>query len=350
MQKHDINSYHIYGMGAALADIEIEVDDAFLAKNGVEKGVMTLIDLERHNQLIDALKGYDIHTAACGGSGANTILAAHRFGSCVYYSCRIANDKYGQLYHRSMTEARIAINEQPYQADDVTGKCLVMITPDADRTMNTFLGVNERLNSADLDPEAIKASEYLYIEGYLLSCETRHKVVMEAKRIAESHGVKTCLSLSDPTIVEIYRERMTTVIGRGIDLLFCNADEAKAWTGKTELNDIFTELKKITKTFAVTCGADGAVVFDGENIISIPSCKVEAIDTNGAGDMFAGAFLHGIIAGYSFQWAGKLACAAAAEVVSGYGPQLTLEKHQEILRSVLGVAQEEGSRQVCLAG
>lgn len=341
MQKHNTKSYHIYGMGAALADIEIEVNDSFLAENGVEKGVMTLIDLERHNQLIAALQGHDNRSAACGGSGANTILAAHRFGSQVYYSCRIADDEYGRLYHKKMIDARISINSQPYLPNEVTGKCLVMITPDAERTMNTFLGVNEKLTVENLDQEAIKASEYLYIEGYLISCETRQAAVIEAKNIAESHGVKTCLSLSDPTIVNIFRERMAAVIGDGVDLLFCNEDEAKAWTGKEELNDIFAELKKIAKTFAVTRGVEGALVFNGENVLSIAPYKVKAVDTNGAGDMFAGAFLHGIIAGYGFQKAGDLACAAAAEVVSGYGPQLTMEKQQEILARIMNQACAE---------
>ncbi len=335
MQKHDNDSYHIYGMGAALADIEIDVDSAFLAEYGVEKGVMTLIDLERHNQLMTALAGRPVHRA-CGGSGANTILAANRFGSKTFYSCRIADDDYGQFYLKSMLEAGVQVNDQPYQADEITGKCLVMITPDAERSMTTFLGVNEALTCADLDEAAIKNSEYLYIEGYLVSCKKRLAAVLHAKAFAKQHGVKTCLSLSDPTIVSIFREGMTEIIGDGIDLLFSNEDEAMTWACTDDLDEAVAALQEIAKTFVITRGARGALLFDGKELINIAAYPAKALNTNGAGDMFAGAFLHGIIAGYGFRVAGDLACAAAAEVVSNHGPQLTEAKQQEILAKILG--------------
>ena len=337
MQKHDMKSYHIYGMGAALVDTEIEVDDAFLYTNNVEKGVMTLVDIQRRHQLMEALEGHLVHSRrASGGSGANTVMAACCFGSDVFYSCRVASDENGDFYLKNMQNAGVATCAQREARDAFTGKCLVLVTPDAERSMNTFLGVSETLSALELDVEAIKSSEYLYIEGYLVSSEVSRAASIKARKIAEANNVKTTLSLSDPGMVSFFREGLEDMIGEGVDLLFSNEDEAMAWAMTDDLDVAIDALKGIAKTFVITCGANGALVFDGENLLNIAPRKVKAVDTNGAGDMFAGAFLHGLTAGYGFQKAGDLACAAAAEVVSGYGPRLKPEKHLEILKSVIG--------------
>ena len=337
MQKHDMKSYHIYGMGAALVDTEIEVDDAFLEANGVDKGVMTLVDVERRHQLMEALKGHLVHSRrASGGSGANTIMAARYFGSEVFYSCRVANDENGEFYLKDMQNAGVSTCAQTEAQDALTGKCLVLVTPDAERSMNTFLGISEKLSSHELDVEAIKASEYLYIEGYLVSSEISRNAAIEARKIAEANGVKTTLSLSDPGMVTFFREGMEEMVGDGVDLIFSNEDEAMSWAMTEELDVAIEALMDIAKTFVITRGANGALVYDGENLLKIAPRKVKAVDTNGAGDMFAGAFLHALTAGYGFQKAGELACAAAAEVVSGYGPRLKPERHGEILKAVIG--------------
>ncbi|WP_242667284.1 adenosine kinase [Parendozoicomonas haliclonae] len=336
MQKHDMKNYHIYGMGAALVDTEIEVDDAFLLANGVDKGLMTLVDVDRRNQLMDSLKGHLVHARrASGGSGANTIIAARYFGSDVFYSCRVANDEYGDFYLQDMSHAGVDTCDQDENNEGITGKCLVMVTPDAERSMNTYLGISETLSARELDVEAIKASEYLYIEGYLVSSDVSRAATIKAKKIAEENGVKTSLSLSDPGIVTFFREGMEEMIGEGVDLLFCNEDEAMAWAMTDDIDIAISALRSIAKTFVITRGARGALVFDGTQELHIPAKKVKAVDSNGAGDMFAGAFLHGLTAGYGFQKAGELACAAAAEVVSGYGPRLAAEKHKVILQQVI---------------
>ncbi|WP_281647284.1 adenosine kinase [Parendozoicomonas sp. Alg238-R29] len=336
MQKHDMKSYHIYGMGAALVDTEIEVDDAFLAANGVEKGMMTLVDTDRRHELMEALKDHLVHSRrASGGSGANTAIAASYFGSDVFYSSRVANDDNGQFYLKDMNDAGVATCSLE-ENDGITGKCLVLITPDAERSMNTFLGISETLSARELDAEAIKASEYLYIEGYQVTSETGRAAAVEAHRIAKENGVKTALSLSDPGMVTFFREGLEQMIGDGVDLLFCNKKEALEWAKTEDLDEAVEFLKKTARTFAITLGKKGALVFDGSKFIQIAPYQVEkVVDTNGAGDMFAGAFLHGLTAGHGFEKAGELASMASAYVVSAYGPRLDPVKYEEILTNVL---------------
>ena len=219
--------------------------------------------------------------------------------------------------------------------DGVTGKCLVMVTPDAERTMNTFLGITETFSVDELHHDAIKNSEYLYIEGYLVTSDTGRHAAIEARKIAEEAGVKTALTFSDPAMVEFFKSGLAEMLGDGVDLLFCNEAEAKSWSGSDDLNQALESLKSVAKTFAVTLGSKGAMIYDGKQMIEISPHQVKAIDSNGAGDMFAGAFIYGITHGHSFYEAGNIASLAAARVVSQFGPRLKAEGHKDIINIVL---------------
>ena len=209
------------------------------------------------------------------------------------------------------------------------------MTPDAERSMNTFLGISEELSIEELDKDAIRASKYVYIEGYQVSSMTGCATAVEARRLADEYGVKTALSLSDPSMVKFFRKGLEDIVGDGVDLLFSNQEEAFGWAKTRDMAETIETLKTVAKTFVITLGSKGALVFDGQKLIEIPSFPVNAVDTNGAGDMFAGAFLYGLSTGYDFRTSGELASAAAAEVVSSFGPRLAPEKHQYILKRVL---------------
>lgn len=202
--------------------------------------------------------------------------------------------------------------------------------------MNTYLGISETVSTAELHPQAAAASEYAYLEGYLVSSETGRAAAIALREQAEANNVKTSISLSDPAMVEFFHDGLSQMIGNGVDLLFCNEGEALGFTRTDSLAAATAELKKIAKTFAITLGAEGALVFDGEKEERIAAHSVKAIDTNGAGDMFAGAFLYAITHGYSFAQAGALASRASAQVVSQFGPRLKADQHQQILKEVLG--------------
>ena len=332
-----MGNYHIYGIGAALVDTEIEVTDQDLNKYGIEKGVMTLVDEARQHQLMDHLSDHLIASKrASGGSAANTIIAASYFGANNFYSCKVANDENGQFYLQDMRDAGVAIPPNSAEDSGITGKCLVMITPDAERTMNTFLGVSETVSHKELHNPAIQNAQYAYIEGYLVTSETGRAAAIQLRQHAEAHNVKTALSLSDPAMVQFFRDGLGEMIGSKVNLLFCNREEALGYTQTDTIDAAINALKTIADEFAITLGGEGAIIYDGKELIDIAPVQVTAIDTNGAGDMFAGAFLYAITHGYSHEQAGKLASAAAAQVVSQYGPRLNAQQHQAIKQQILG--------------
>ena len=327
-----MKKYHIYGIGAALVDTEIEVSDQDLQNMGVEKGLMTLVDQARQQQLSEQLSGHMVHAShASGGSACNSIYAASCFGANTYYSCKVANDDNGQFFLNDLKQAGVDCIAQDHSDEGITGKCLVLISPDAERSMNTYLGISESFSSDQINSDAIADSEYLYMEGYLVTSPTGRSAAITAREIAEQHGVKTAISLSDPGMVEFFKEGLQEMIGKRVNLLFCNEDEAKGWAGADDLNSAIEALKQTADSFAVTLGAKGAVVYDGSELITIDGRAVKAIDTNGAGDMFAGAFLYALSQGKDFAQAGQLASLASAQVVSGYGPRLEKEKQQQLV-------------------
>lgn len=332
-----MSNYHIYGIGAALVDTEIEVSDDDLKQYAIDKGVMTLVDEDRQHELMGHFSNHLVASKrASGGSAANTIIAASYFGADNFYSCKVANDANGQFYLQDMRDAGVDIPPNSAQENGITGKCLVMITPDAERTMNTFLGISETVSTAELHQPAIEQAQYAYIEGYLVTFDTGRAAAVALRKQAETHGVKTALSLSDPAMVEFFRDGLTEMIGEKVDLLFCNNDEALGYTKTTNIDDAVEKLQKVANEFAITLGSDGALIYDGKKLIKIAPVTVKAVDTNGAGDMFAGAFLYAITHGYSHRQAGYLASAAAAQIVSQYGPRLKAEQHQQIKQQVLG--------------
>ena len=327
--------YHVYGLGAALVDTEIEVHDGDLAALAVEKGVMTLVDAARQAEILDHLSGHLVHSKrASGGSAANTIIGIAQFGGSTFYSCKVANDDNGHFYLHDLKAAGVDCHIDKERDHGVTGKCLVLITPDAERTMNTYLGISETLSESDLSADAIAASDYVYLEGYLVTSPTGRIAAIRAREIAEQHGVKTALSFSDPGIVAYFREGLREMLGERVDLLFCNKHEALNWAETEDLEVAIAALKKIARSFAITLGADGALVYDGTNQHAIAAHKVTAVDTNGAGDMFAGAFLYGVTQGHDFATAGKLASLASATVVSAYGPRLHAARQRAILQQL----------------
>ncbi len=324
--------YHVYGLGAALVDTEIDVTDNDLESFQIEKGLMTLVDENRQHELIDNLKGHLVHSKrTSGGSACNSVVAASNFGASAYYSCRVANDENGDFYLNDLKATGVDTDFEGDKVDGITGKCLVMITPDAERTMNTFLGVSETFSEIDINQAALADSEYVYYEGYLVTSDTGRAAAIKARQLAEQSNVKTSISLSDPGMVQFFKPGLQEMIGEGVDLLFCNKDEALGWAETQDLDEAIAAIKQVAKTFAITLGAEGAVVFDGNELIDIKPYAVKAVDTNGAGDMFAGAFIYGITHGMSFAQAGDLASKAAAEVVSDYGPRLTVEAHKALL-------------------
>ncbi|QGU33067.1 adenosine kinase [Thermochromatium tepidum] len=323
--------YHIYGLGNALVDMEYEVKPEDLGILGLDKGVMTLVDERQQLDIMHHLRDHP-HRRGSGGSAANSIVAFTQFGGQCFYSCKVADDELGHFYMQDLIAAGVDTNHHSEKDQGHTGRCVVLVTPDGDRTMCTFLGVSGNLSTRELVVEALCDSEWFYTEGYLATSDSARASVLEAKRIAEAAGVKTALSLSDPNMVKFFKPRLLEMIGLGVDLLFANEFEAMGMAGSDDLHQATDYLKTLARHFVITRGPAGALVWDGERLIEIAPVRVEAVDTVGAGDMFAGAFLYGLSQGLSFQRAGDLASTASARLVTTLGPRLPTEVIQAILK------------------
>lgn len=336
-ERISVSEYDIYGIGNALVDTEIEVTDSDLETFGIEKGFMTLVDEARQFELMDLLKDHLVASRrASGGSACNTIIAASYFGAKTFYSCKLADDENGKFYLDDLKRAGVDYLPQFAQHEGTSGKCLVMVTPDAERTMNTYLGISEKISEEQLHAPAISNSKYIYVEGYLSSSETARKAVAKLRSQAKQAGVKTALTFSDPAMVNYFREPLAEMIGDGVDLLFCNEEEAIGYTNTNNLSEAIEALKSIATAFAITRGANGALVFDGETLSEIAPNKTSPVDTNGAGDLFAGAFLYAITQGRNFVDAGNLASLASATLVGQFGPRLRADQYADIRTKILG--------------
>ena len=324
-----MSKYDVYGLGNALVDMEFEISDQFLHDNSIDKGVMTLVDENQQHELIEQLDAFEGHKAS-GGSAANTLIAVSSMGGSSYYSCKVADDDLGHFYLDDLKAAGVDCNMDGKHKGGITGKCLVMVTPDAERTMQTFLGVSSELSPYEVSEDAIRNSSFCYLEGYLTTSVTGKAANIEARNLAQKHSIKTALTFSDPFVVEHFRDGFSETIGDGIDLLFCNEAEALSYTQKDTVHDAIGVIKTFAKTFAITLGAKGAIVYDGSELIDIDAHPVKAIDSNGAGDLFAGALMYGLTRGMSFKQAGDLASKASSQIVSQFGPRLKLAQYQAL--------------------
>jgi sugar/nucleoside kinase (ribokinase family) len=324
-----MSQFDVYGIGNALVDTEFEVTDAFLTETGLEKGVMTLIDAERRIELIGLLEARENHEVieqSGGGSAANTMVAAAQLGAKSFYSCKVAADATGDFFMEDLKAAGVTTNLDSGRDTGHSGQCISMVTPDAERSMTTHLGISEELSVAELNEDALKNSAYLYIEGYLVTSPTAMAAARRAQDIAREAGVKVSLTLSDPAIVEHFKPAFDEFAEHGIDLLFCNEDEAMTWTASQTKEEAFGKLKTISQMVVMTQGKDGAMVWDGKSEAHVPGTAAKAVDTTGAGDIFAGAFLAATCQGHTFEAAATLANRVAAKLVSQFGARLTRDE------------------------
>ncbi|ESA38573.1 sugar kinase [Leptolyngbya sp. Heron Island J] len=328
--------YDVYGLGNALVDIECALSVETLAAIGMDKGVMTLLDEAVQDNAIAQLNSRSTKQS-CGGSAANTIIAISQLGGKTFYGCKVADDDYGQFYTQDLVNCGVDTNLTSHAPEaGVTGKCLVLVTPDADRTMGTFLGISAQLSEADLNPDAIIAAEYTYLEGFLVSGENSKAAAIKARHLAKTAGRKVAMSLSDYNMVKFFRPGLLEMIGDGVDMLFANESEALLLADTEDFATAIEHTKTLAKAFAITRGPQGSILFDGEQVLEIAPHPVAAIDTLGAGDMYAGGVLYGLTHGLSWAQAGHLGSLAAAKLVTAYGARMATAELQAALKQVVG--------------
>lgn len=324
--------YDVYGLGNALVDMEYRVDDGFLDRHGIAKGHMTLVDAERQNTLVTDLQDHQPERMS-GGSAANSMIAIQGFGGRTFYSCRLAEDEVGGHFLNDMSAAGVTVNANaahPVTAGQ-SGLCLVLVTPDAERSMNTYLGISTELSIDAIDQQALAASRYFYTEGYLSSSPVSFEAAIRCRELAESAGVRTAISLSDPSMVQFFRDNLTLMLGNGVDHLFCNEEEALSWAGTDRLDIAAAELKDIGRNLNITLGKEGCLVVTPQGRHQVDGYPVKAVDTVGAGDMYAGACMYGWCAGMDPRQAAAFGNFAAGRLVETYGARLrSLDQYRKV--------------------
>jgi len=329
-----MKKFDVYAIGNALVDSEYQVSEALLQQAGVEKRHMTLIDAPRRSELLQHMHDVPSHRTG-GGSAGNTIVAVAQFGGKAFYSCRVAEDELGAFYTQDLAHHGVATNLSHTRAPHgQTGICMVMVTPDAERSMSTFLGATADLDHTALHPQDIERSSVYYMEGYLAASPTGVHAALQGRAIAHSAGVALALTLSDMSMINFCRPGLEAMVGNEasgrLEYLFCNEEEAQVWCGSQDLEAVCAQISSLARVVCLTRSAKGCIVLEGGQRTDVPAVPVKALDSNGAGDMFAGAFLYAVTQGYSHVQAAALGNHAAARVVGQFGNRLSSEAVAEV--------------------
>lgn len=312
--------FDVFGMCNALFDIQAEVADTFLREIGLAPGTMRLVSEEEQRHLYGKVREQIVNTEA-GGSGANTMIGIAQLGGTACFTSRVGRDRHGDLYAKSLRDLGVQPNLGLSAGD--TGVSLITISPDAERTMNTHLGVSRDLTPDDVDLDDLRASRYLYVTGYLWDTEGQKAAVTHAMRAANEAGVKVAFSLSDPFCVGRHREDFLALLDAHVDVVLSNAEEALALTGESdEVRAAAVLAERSGHLAVVTRDRRGAILADGDGITTVPAFAVDAVDTTGAGDMYAAGILYGLTHDLERAATGRLAAWLAAQVVAQYGPRL----------------------------
>ena len=337
--------YHLYAIGNALVDTEHLVSDAQLQALGIDKGHMTLIDADQRTELfrrLDGMDGHHPHQKVGGGSAGNTVVALAQFGGRGFYSCKVADDELGHFYQRDLEQHGVATNLSHTRAlPGQTGHCMVFVTPDAERSLCTFLGATATLDESSLHPQDIARAQVYYMEGYLAASPSGLAAALAGRRMAQAAGVRLAATLSDVSMIRFCRDGLQALVGDDLDLLFCNLEEAQAWTGLAGEDDraaLLDALAGVARTVCLTLGPEGCIVLEAGQRHAVPAPAITAVDSVGAGDMFAGAYLYAITHGHGAAQAARLAVQAASAVVARPGARLPTAEVQALRERWLATA------------
>ncbi|MBI0427374.1 adenosine kinase [Psychrobacter sp. NG27] len=336
--------YDVMAIGNALVDHEYVLSDAALEETELTKGNMTLVGIEEQQQLLAYFKLAKIEPSkqAGGGSAANAMYAFASLGGKPFYACRVGDDDQGAFYLRDLHEAGVATSDKSIHEDGVTGSCVVAVTEDGERTMQTYLGTSSDIAADNVDFDALTQADWLYLEGYLAMSESIQPAMTQLRQQAGIHNAKIAVSFADPAVVKFAKDGLLNMLGNKVAVIFCNSEEAKLFTDKKQVKAAARTLLEHCQTAVVTDGANGAVIAHQSNdeaeieIYEIATPVVaNVIDTNGAGDNYAGAFLYGLSQQYSLPECGRLASEISAQVIQQFGPRLASQDYQDIAQRVL---------------
>jgi sugar/nucleoside kinase (ribokinase family) len=318
--------YDVLAIGNAIFDVLVQTDESFLTQHGMTKGGMALIDEARALAIYDAM-GPAVEMS--GGSAANTIVGIANLGAKATYVGKVKDDQIGRLYSHDIRAAGVAFETKPAAGGPATGCCYILVTPDGERTMNTYLGAAQDLTPDDIDPVQIAASAMVYLEGYLWDPKNAKDAFLKASAIAHGSGRQVALTLSDSFCVDRYRGEFLELMRSGtVDLIFANEAELHSLYQTSDFDTALKQLARDVKLGVVTRSEKGCVVVAGDAATAVPAFPIDKmVDTTGAGDLFAAGFLFGLVRGAGYENAGRLGALAAAEVIQHIGarPQTSLK-------------------------
>jgi sugar/nucleoside kinase (ribokinase family) len=319
--------YDVLGIGNAIFDILVQTDEGFLAAHGMTKGGMALID---EISATSIYRDMGPATEMSGGSAANTIVGVANLGARAAYVGKVRDDQIGRLYTHDIRAAGVAFETMPASDGPATGCCYILVTPDGERTMNTYLGAAQELMPDDIDSAQVAASAIIYLEGYLWDPKNAKDAFLKAATIAHDAGRQVALTLSDSFCVDRYRGEFLDLMRRGtVDLVFANEAELHSLYQTSDFDTALAQWRSDTKLGVVTRGEKGCLVASTDGVIAVPAFPIDRIvDTTGAGDLFAAGFLFGLVRGAGVEAAGRLGALAAAEVIQHIGarPQVSLKE------------------------
>ncbi len=304
-------------IGNAIVDVLAHVDEPFLTENAIEKGAMTLIDEARAKEIYGLMPPA---VEISGGSAGNTAAGIASLGGEVGYVGKVRDDQLGEVFTHDMRAIGVAFETAPSESGPATARCFILVTPDAQRSMNTYLGACQELDTGDIDPGFIASAKVLYMEGYLYDRPTAKEAFHKAAKISKEAGNKVSLTLSDSFCVDRYRDEFLGLIKQHIDILFANEDELKSLYEMDDFNAACDLLASHCDLAAVTRSEKGSIIVNGSERLEVAAFPVDKlVDTTGAGDQYAAGFLYGYSQGLDFTTCGKLGSMAAAEVISHFG-------------------------------
>ena len=328
-----MNKFDVFGVGNALVDILVYVDDKFLKDNKIEKGIMTLVDAEAQGHILAALKDHKKELRS-GGSAANTMIAIANSGGTGAYTGKVSKDTYGEFYKDDMEDAGIKF-EVPPAKEGHTGTCVVLTTPDAERTMLTHLGISTSLQPTDIDTDILKKSKIAYVEGYLWDGDNTKKASTLTMEEAKKAGVQVSYTYSDPFCVNRSKDDFINLTKEYVDIAFCNFEEAKALSGSDKQEDAVGFIGSLCKTAFMTDSANGAYICHEGKVSLVPGFPEKPLDTTGAGDAFAAGVLYGMTQGYTLEKAARWGNYVASRIIMETGARLAVKlmgRQDEILK------------------
>jgi adenosine kinase len=319
--------YDVLGIGNAIFDVLVKTDEGFLAAHGMTKGGMALIDEARAGSIY---RDMGPATEMSGGSAANTIVGVANLGARAAYVGKVRDDQIGRLYSHDIRAAGVAFETKPAAIGPATGCSYILVTPDGERTMNTYLGAAQELMPGDIDPAQVAASAITYLEGYLWDPKNAKDAFVKASTIAHEAGRQVALTLSDSFCVDRYRGEFLDLMHNGtVDLVFANEAELHSLYQTSDFDTALSQFRRDAKLGVVTRSEKGCVVASKEGITAVQAFPIkDIVDTTGAGDLFAAGFLFGLVRGAGHENAGRLGALAAAEVIQHIGarPQVSLKE------------------------